>query len=757
MPSTDELFGQGLRHYNEGRWPQAQQLFHAVLAADSGHFPSLHLLGLIAMQTNQAAAAADFFRRAVAAKPDNPDLHSLLGSACHAMGRFDEAVACHRRALEIAPRHGMAMNNLGISLVARGQVDEGIATFRQAREIQPNDAGTLTNLAAALRTRGRSDEAGDLFRQAIRLSPNLPQAHNNLGNIAQDEGRFEEAEGCYREAIRLAPQFAMAHDNLGNLLASRGRHTEAVQAYRAALAAGAGPGVAGRLANVLLLLNRRPEALAVAREAERRKPDDAEILNNLGNACSAGGQLDEAEAAYRRALAVKPDWSVPHYNLGLCLRNQGRPAESRAALQTALQLAPHDVVTHSTYVGSFHYDPAVDAATLLAEHRRWAERHTAHLPPPDRYANIPDPEKRLKVGYVSPDFRSHASSFFLEPILTHHDPARVETFCYAEVTAPDHVTARFRAHAGHWLDTPGMTDDELAARIRADGIDVLVELCGHMAYNRLLTFARRPAPVQISYLGYPGTTGLPAIPYRLADDITTGSDDEPAVPGEELVVLPDGFCCYAPPRPVPIGPPPSRRAGMVTFGSLHKLDKLNDAVVNLWCRLLREVPTSRLLLCRNTLHGATADYWREQFTRRGIAADRLLLESVENVDMRHLEVYNRIDVSLDVFPWSGHTTACEALWMGVPVVTLLGNRYAGRMTASVLAGMGLGGWVATTPDRYVRIALDLAEDEEKRAKWRVELRPMMLRYPLCDGVGFTYNLEMAYRDLWHRWCASRQP
>jgi predicted O-linked N-acetylglucosamine transferase (SPINDLY family) len=757
MPAADELFAQGLRHFHEGRWPQAQQLLQAVLAATPGHFPSLHLLGLIAMQTNQAPAAAECFRRAGALQPDNPDLHSLLGTALHALGRFDEAVACHRRALAIAPRHGMALNNLGISLVSRGEVDEAIDVFRKAREIQPDDPGTLTNLAAALRTRDRSDEAADLFREAIRRSPNLPQAHNNLGNIYQDQGRFDEAEASYREAIRLAPRFAMAHGNLGNMLAMRGRNPEAVQAYRAALAAGADATVAGRLANVLLQLNRRPEALTVCREAIRRKPDDPELLNNLGNACSAGGQLDEAVAAYRRALAVKPGWSVPQYNLGLALRNQGRPAESRAALRAALELAPDDAVNHSTYVGSFHYDPDADAATLLAEHRRWAERHTARLPPPEKYANVPDPERRLRVGYVSPDFRSHASSFFLEPLLAHHDPDRVETFCYAEVTAPDAVTARFRGRARHWLDTPGMTDDELAARVRADGIDVLVDLCGHMAYNRLLTFARRPAPVQISYLGYPGTTGLPAIPYRIADAVTAGPG-EPVAPGEELVVLPGVFCCYSPPRPVPIdAPPPSRRAGVVTFGSLHKLDKLNDRVLDLWCRLLREAPTARLLLCRNTLHGPTADYWREQFTRRGVPAERLLLESVENVDMRHLEVYNRIDVSLDVFPWSGHTTACEALWMGVPVVTLRGDRYAGRMTASVLTAVGLGDWVAETADGYVRIALQLAADEGLRARLRTDLRPKLLGSPLCDGPGFARGLEEVYRDLWRRWCAAQAP
>jgi protein O-GlcNAc transferase len=510
MTTAEQLFTQGLRHFHEGRWPQAQQLFERTLIALPDHVPSLHLLGLIAIQTGQHQPAHDFFRRAVAGQPGNPDLHALLGTACHAIGQIDEALACYRRALQIAPRHGMALNNLGITLMARGHREEAIEAFQRALEVQPEDAGALTNLANALSGLGRADEAAELFRRAIRQCPTLAQPHNNLGNVLQSQGRFDEAEAAYREAIRLSPRFALAQANLGNLLATRGRNAEAV-------------------------------------------------------------------AAYRRCLSLRPDWSVPHYNLGLALRNQGRAAESRAALQATLFLAPDDPVFHSTYVGSFHYDPDVDGATLLAEHQRWAEQYTARLPPPEKYANVPDSDRRLRVGYVSPDFRSHASSFFLGPILVCHDPEVVETWCYAEVTAADVVTARFRAKAGHWCDTPGMTDDELAARIRADDIDVLVDLSGHMAHNRLLTFARRPAPVQVSYLGYPGTTGLPAIPYRLLDALTL-SPSEPVAPGEELVLLPGLFCCYAPPQPVQIDPtPPSRREGCVTFGSLHKLDKLNDA------------------------------------------------------------------------------------------------------------------------------------------------------------------------------------
>jgi predicted O-linked N-acetylglucosamine transferase (SPINDLY family) len=547
----------------------------------------------------------------------------------------------------------------------------------------------------------------------------------------------------------------MALNNLGITLAGRGQVDEAIDLFRRALALDpADGGTLTNLAAALRMRGRLDEAASLYEQAIRLSPNLPQPHNNLAHIRSHEGRLDEASAAFRRAIALKPDWSAPHAGLGIALLGQGRQAQARACLREAMRLAPDDPIAHSNYLALLHYDPDLDGAALVAEHRRWAERHAAAFGTPSRHANYPDPARRLRIGYVSPDLHYHPAAFFLMPVLEHHDPAGVEVFCYAEVPLADPVTERMRRAAQHWRDTPGLSDEELAARIRADGIDVLVDLCGHLADNRLLTFARRPAPVQISYLGYPGTTGLPAIPYRLADAVTAGPG-EPVAPGEELVLLPGTFCCYWPPPPFAIDPtPPSRREGL-TFGSPHKLDKLNDAVVDLWCRLLRELPTARLLLCRHALHGATAEYWREQFARRGIAPGRLLLERPEPGGMQHLETYNRIDVVLDVFPWCGHTTACEALWMGTPVVTLRGERYAGRMTASVLSAVGLGDCVAESADDYVRIALALATDEDRRAAWRTELRPQLLHSLLCDGPGFVRGLEAAYRTLWQRWCATQ--
>jgi predicted O-linked N-acetylglucosamine transferase (SPINDLY family) len=332
----------------------------------------------------------------------------------------------------------------------------------------------------------------------------------------------------------------------------------------------------------------------------------------------------------------------------------------------------------------------------------------------------------------------------------------VEVFCYAEVAAPDAATAKLQSLTNHWRPTAGLADEELAALIRGDHIDVLVELAGHTAGNRLLALAGRPAPVQVNWLGYPGTTGLPAIDYRLVDAVTD-PPGEPSAASEELVRLPGLFCCYAPPAPTPaVSALPSQRTGVVTFGSLHKLEKLNCRVVDLWCQILREVPRTRLLVCRDPLHGPTAAYWRQQFLGRGVAPEQVELRRVQAIGMSHLVVYDEIDIALDPFPWNGHTTACEALWRGVPVVALRGTRHAARMVASVLTGLGLADLVAETTEQYVQLAVTLASDETRRAGLRQTLCERMRASPLCDGATFTRGLEATYRQLWQRWCQGQQ-
>jgi predicted O-linked N-acetylglucosamine transferase (SPINDLY family) len=704
--------------------------------------------GRSAFQAGRLAEALSLF---VSAAKTNAHAASCAGVACQALGRIEEGLAWHRRARELAPDDAFVLNNLGCCLASSGAFAEAAEVLRRAHQADSRDGETLTNLTGALNGLGKYDEALVIGRQAVRCAPGLPQAHNNLGNALIGTGDLDRAGDSYQAALRINPSFLPAHQGLGDVLARRGRLAEAIRLYSELTRLRPSDGtVWDRLAQILTTAGRYPEALQAAREAVRLAPGNAAARNTLGNALVETGELDEAARQFEQALSLRTGWSVPHYNLGICRQRQGRMDEARGAFRKAMAADPADAIAHSTYAGSLFYDPQADAAALLAEHRRWAARHTSSavaLP----NTRDDDPERKLRIGYLSPDFRAHAAAFFVHPILTNHDPRRFEVICYAEVPVPDGRTAEFRRLARRWCDTTGLSDGELASRIRADRIDILVDLGGHLAGGRLRALAHKPAPVIVSYLGYPGTTGVAAVDYRLTDAHSDPPGSESGY-SERLVRLPRCFCCYSPPTAIPIEPtPPSRIVGAVTFGSLHKLEKLNADVLDLWCELLHAVPDSRLLLARNTLRGATAEYWRGEFLRRGVERTRLLIAAPEPVAMGHMRLYGQIDVALDPFPWGGHTTACEALWMGVPTVTMLGQRYAGRMVASVLRTVGLPELIAETGAEYVRIAATLAADESRRGDMRASLRQQMLASPLCDGKGFVRDLEATYRQLWQRW------
>ena len=495
------------------------------------------------------------------------------------------------------------------------------------------------------------------------------------------------------------------------------------------------------------------EAIASYRRAVELQPNYPDAFNNIGVVLTTQGKLDEAAMYLQQALAADPQHADAHNNLGNVLKEQGRLEEAAYYYDEAVKCRPSFAGAQSNLLVCWNYDPAADPDALFFEHRRWAEVH-ARAAPASAHRNDPDPERRLRVGYVSPDFYHHAAAHFLEPIFANHDPRAIEVYCYAADYIPDEVTRRFQAKAHAWRSTVGHSDAEVIAQIHSDQIDILVDLAGHTANNRLGVLAHKPAPVQITYLGYPNTTGLATVDYRLTDVVADPSG-EPVRYTEELVRLPLAFC-YAVLEDAPkIVAPPASVRGHVTFGSLHNLAKLNGQVLDLWCALLRAVPTSRLLVFRHTLHGSAHEYFHRHLTQRGIGPERFDLRHAAAGRSNYLDVYTSVDIALDAFPWNGHTTACEALWMGVPVVTLYGNRYAGRMAASALTALGLTELIARSPEQYVDIAARWANDFDRLGRLRTSLREKMRTSPLCDGAAFTRSLEEAYRTVWRRWC-SRQ-
>ncbi len=569
-------------------------------------------------------------------------------------------------------------------------------------------------LGSVLQAQGNLPAAIEAYQRALQLDPLRAKTHNNLGCLLEAAGQAQGAMQCYLEAVRLDSRLADATYNLGNLQKQAGDFEHA----------------AANMRNAIVLEPRR-----------------AEWLCNLGGLQHDRLQLDEAIGSFRAAIQADPRHAPAHAQLASVLLMTGMHDEAIAALERAHALGP-DPAIESWLLLARHYGAAQDAADLFARHRAWAQRHAdgvlrASVHPARRRTS----PRRLNVGYVSPDFMRHPVAGFIEPVIGAHDRDRFEVFCYSSASSDDAVTRRLRSLADHWRDIAGLPDDHVADRIRADGIDILVDLAGHTGGSRLLVLAHKPAPVQATWIGYPDTSGMAAMDYRITDAIADPPGSTEHLHTEKLVRLPGGFLCYNAPADAPH--PAPRATGPITFGSFNGLAKLTPQMVELWAKLLGAVPGSRLLVKTYGLAAESARRaLREAFSRHGIAGDRLELRPPDGGFAEHLAAYLELDIVLDVFPYNGTTMTCEALWMGVPVVTLAGATHVSRVGASLLERVGLRDLVAATPAEYLDIALRLARDEPRRRELRGSLRERMRRSPLTDARRFTRDLESAYHRLW---------
>jgi predicted O-linked N-acetylglucosamine transferase (SPINDLY family) len=537
----------------------------------------------------------------------------------------------------------------------------------------------------------------------------------------KDRGHLDEAISAYRQAVALRPGYAEAHNNLGNALRDQGRLDEAVVAYRQAIAL---------------------------------RPNLPEAYNNLGNALNDQGQLDEAIDAYRQAIALRPDYAEAHNNLGSALRDQGRLDDVIAACRQAIALKPDYTAAHSRLLFTLRYHAGYDAAAIAEEQRRWNRQHAQ---PVRRFVvphrNDRSPDRRLRIGYVSPDFRNHVVGRNLLPLFSQHDRRQFEIIGYAQVLRPDAMTSLFQQSADDWRGIVGLSDEQVAEQIRADRIDLLVDLALHTPDNRLLVFARKPAPVQVTFAGYPGSTGLSMIDYRLSDPYLDPPGMDESIYSEHTIRLPNSFWCYDPleNRDISVNSLPALERGVVTFGCLNSLCKINDDVLALWARVMRQVENSRLLLLAP--QGSPRQRTLDRLRHEGIDPGRIEFVSRQS-GQAYLELYHRIDLSLDSFPYNGHTTSLDSFWMGVPVVTLVGQTVVGRAGWSQLSNLGLSELAAQTAEQFVRIAVELTEDLPRLKEVRRTLRQRMEHSPLMDASRFARNIEAAYRRMWQRWCES---
>ncbi|MGE0093346.1 MAG: tetratricopeptide repeat protein [Alphaproteobacteria bacterium] len=675
------------------------------------------------------------------------------GLAHHNGGRLDEAEACYRRILAASPDHADANHLLGVIAHQRGDHRAGIALIEKALVQRPKAAVFHRNLGTALLAAGEAMRAAEAHRTALALQPDFAEAHHSLAEALRTLEKPQEAEAHYRQALLLKPGFAFARNGLGLALAAQGRYAEAEAEYRAVLVeTPAFTQALVNLAQALELRNRAKEAEAEYRKALALDPTSLAALVNWGNLCKEGGRTTEAMDLYRRALRHHPNAAPALNNLANLLKDQGMVEEALTLFRRAIAIEPKFGHAHSNLLLTMHYVPGPSPEEIFAAHREWAARFPAINA---AHANSRDPERRLRVGYVSPDFRRHPVASFIEPILAAHNRGHFEVFCYAVHLKSDPVTARLKALADHWREI-GPLDAEAAANlIRADGIDVLVDLVGHTANNRLAVFAHKPAPVQVTYLGYPGTTGLPAMDWRITDEVADPPGDAETLHTEALMRLPETFQCFRKPPDAPaVEPVPMLKAGHATFASFNMLAKVHPALVARWAEILRAVANSRLVLKAAPFRDAgTRAHYHAMFAQHGIVAERVELLGYIPSAAAHFALYNRIDVALDTDPYNGATTTCEALWMGVPVVTLAGRSHVGRVGTALLTHLGLEEMIATSPGDYVARAVALARDPARLAALRSNLRPRMEASSLTDPARFTSALEDAYRAMWRQWCA----
>jgi protein O-GlcNAc transferase len=716
------LFNAAIENHREGRLEEAERLYRQILEIDDRHADSWHLLGMIAFKRGRAAEAEEAIGAAIAIDGGQASYHSNLGNVLRAEGKYDEAVEKYRRAVELKPDFVEAQYNLGLVYQIQGRGEEAIAQFERTLVLGPNFAEAFSGLGSCLLAEGRGEEAIASFERVLALQPDSATTFHDLGRALRVQGKLEEAIRYFARALALKPEYPEACSNLGVALQAMGKLAQAEVLYRRA---------------VVL------------------KPEFPEAWSNLGAVLTFQAKVDEAEACLERALALKPGFAEAYANLGVVLQDQGRLADAAASYRRALAIRADFAEAHQGLLFCLSHSGGVAPDALFAEHLRFAEGFEQPLVAESpRHGNTQDAERRLRIGFVSGDFRAHAMSCFIEPVFAHlAREAGLALHAYSTRATEDEVTGRMRALIPNWHRVFALSDAALAAKIQKDEIDILVDLTGHTAPSRMLTFARKPAPVQCGWIGYLGSSGLRCMDYYFGDRYFLPPGEFDRYFTEEIVQLPVVAPFAASAEAPEVNRLPALTNGFVTFGSFSRRSKLSREVIALWSELLRAVPHARMLLAGMPRESGNESL-RGWFESEGIAAERLQFHPLCG-GQEYFGLHHQVDMCLDPFPFTGATTTCNALWMGVPTLTLMGPTVAGRLGPALLQHAGLDAFVARSGQDFVDKGTRWAEDLESLAALRAGMRERFLDSPMGQPAEFARSLSAAFRQMWRRWCETK--
>jgi len=690
---------------------------------------------------------------AVDATTEAADLLIAEGNRAEDSGKLQQACELYRQAVSLAPRYPKAHINLGIALEAMGDNPAAIRAYEQALATDPAHPAANYNLGKLLHAHGDRLRAESLLTRALQSRPDFPDARIVLALVHVSQGKLQHAATELEAALLQRPDDFGALFHYAATLRTLNRLDEARAVLKRALAVDRNNADAhAALSDILVALGDTAGAAAELEVVLQHRPDWADALFNYGTLLRRQLRLEEAERAFRRAIAAQPGHAGAHRMLGEVLLAQSRGDEAFEVYRRARQENPLDFGLESAELFALFGSDRISDEELFARHAAFGKRLEAAHAPRTGFRNARDPERRLRIGYLSGDFRYHVVTLFMLPVLERHDRASFEVYCYSTADSTDGYTRQIAERADVWRPMGGQSPAQIAEAITADAIDILIDLSGHSGTLQLATMAERPAPVQATWLGYLNTTGLTRIHYRITDRFADPPGATERYHTESLVRLPNGQWCYRPFLSPPVAAvPPSAKKGFATFGAFHQAPKISRAARRLWAEILGQVPDSRLLVV-GVARGRAQDDLLRDLTGPRVSRERITCVPYAALG-EYLRLFAEVDIALDSLPFSGGTTSCDTLWMGVPIVTMPGTRSVSRSASSVVSNVGLTDWIASSPEDYVRRAVRFAGERKLLAELRGSMRNRMAASPLMDEVRFVRDLELAYREMWRKWCA----